>query len=72
MLFKPSVNVYHRCGTCGTIFGSLRELGAHLAAGHGGDRVADDEEGEYQTPLRGEGMQQYALPAQFHSYAAIQ
>ena len=39
----------HRCGTCGTIFGSLQELAAHVNARHVTGAVSGDGEAQFSA-----------------------
>ena len=64
-----SVNVWHRCGTCGAIFQSVRELSSHVAIGHSGESASSEGEGSYPAALPGGRA---ALHAQFTSQPAAQ
>jgi hypothetical protein len=54
------VNVWHRCGTCGSIFPSLVELNSHVERGHSGDSASFDNEARYPTSLPARGRLLYA------------
>ena len=65
MPVELSNDVWHSCGTCGTIFRSVRELNSHVAVGHSGEHTSSEAELSYPASLRARGTAHAALYAQF-------
>jgi len=65
MAFNQAVNVWHRCGTCGSIFRSVRELSSHVANGHNGESEAREGEESYPAarPARDNALAQFTNQA---------
>ena len=72
MPLNSSVSVCHRCGTCGTIFRSLRELSSHVASGHSGDDGSGESEAGYPAPLPEGNSTLRLLHAQYTSHPSVQ
>lgn len=61
---SQSINIWHRCGTCGTMFQSVRELSAHVVIGHSGENLSSEGETSYPAALPAGGTPLHALRTQ--------